>query len=153
MKTKTIIIILVVVLILAAGVWIFSANKATDQTEPAAGTAAADKAQKTADSVKMPLAQGSKGDLVKAIQTALNAKYNTALKVDGDWGAKTQAALKSLSLPTTIYWKQWNEITGKSVLVGGKIVLAEKTKIADNPWLGTLPALGMLVASNPNYFM
>lgn len=136
MKTKTIIIILVVIIVLAAGIWIWAGNKAPDTTEPAAGSPAAKKADETAAAVKMPLVQGSKGELVKALQTALNLKYNAGLKTDGNWGPKTQAALIANNLPTTIYWKQWSEITGNSITVGGKIVQQEKT----NPWAQTIPA-------------
>jgi peptidoglycan hydrolase-like protein with peptidoglycan-binding domain len=154
MKTKTIVIILVIVIVLVAGVWIWAGKKPQDTTEPAPGSPAADKANAAANTVKMPLVQGAKGELVKSIQTALNSKYNAGLKVDGIWGAKTQAALIANNLPTSIYWKQWNEITGLSVTVGGKVVLGEKQYQVDPPpWYST--ALNMIAgmpASTPNYF-
>jgi len=142
MKTKTIIIILVVVIVLAAGAWIYLGTRPEPDTkEPAAGTPEADQAAKAAATVKMPLKQGSKGQLVKDIQIALNANYKAGLKEDGDWGKLTQAALKGNNLPVTIYWKEYSEITGYSLLVGGKKVMGEKKAIQENPWLATLPSI------------
>ena len=147
MKYKTIIIISVIVLLLSAGVWWLAASKKPDETEPEAGSDEAAKSEAAANTVKMPLKKGSRGSLVKAIQEALNRKFNYTLVTDGVWGNKTEQALINLSLPTTIYWKQWSEITGKSLLVGGKIVspeIANKT----NPW--TIPAIGF--PATPTYF-
>jgi len=146
MKTKTVIIIVVVILLLTAGVWIWAAKKPLDTKEPPTGSPEAKKAAEAANTVKMPLKQGSRGNLVKAVQLALNAKVNANLKTDGILGPKTTAALKAAGYETTIYWKQWSEITGSSLIVGGKLVNQEKTT-ADNPWLKTIPA------SYPNYFM
>lgn len=124
-KTKTIIIILVIVIVIAAVIWIWAGNKQQDTSVPAAGTPEAKKAEEAEAQVKMPLVQGSKGELVKSIQVALNTKYNSGLKTDGIWGAKTQAALIANKLSTTIYWKQWYEITGFPMTVGGKLVAKE----------------------------
>ena len=41
------------------------------------------------------LRKGARGDNVEELQAVLNAKYGAALEVDGDFGAKTEAAVKS----------------------------------------------------------
>lgn len=53
------------------------------------------KALYTATPVDMPiLRRGSQGQLVKEVQKTLNYFVNPKLVVDGDFGAKTEAALK-----------------------------------------------------------
>jgi hypothetical protein len=130
MKTKTIIIILVILVILAAGTWIFLGNKpASLPGEPDPGNSGngtgnngAGSGTPTPAAAAMPLKQGSSGPLVKAIQEALNLKYNSALVTDGSYGPKTLAALKANNLPTVIYWLQWAEITGQSIQAGETLV-------------------------------
>lgn len=147
MKTKTIIIILIVVIVLAAGTWIYLGTRpAPDTQEPAAGSAEADQAQKALDSVKTPFVQGSKGKYIAMLQTALNKKYNSGLKVDGDWGKLTQAALKGNNLPTTIYWKEWDQICNLGLWEKKKIAVEETKALAENPWLSFLPALPFMPA-------
>lgn len=58
-----------------------------------------------------PLKQGSKGSLVKQLQTALNTYFGQSLKVDGDWGPKTTAALASKGLATVIDAATFAKIT------------------------------------------
>ncbi|MBV5346817.1 hypothetical protein JZU46_01145 [bacterium] len=149
-KYKIIIIVAVIVLLLAGGVWWWAASKKADETEPEAGSEDAVKSQAAADTVKMPLKKGSKGSLVKTLQEAINRKWNYALVTDGIWGDKTEKALTNLGLPTTIYWKQWSEITGKSLLVGGKIVSLEK-KTATTPASVWVPSI--ILPPTPTYFM
>lgn len=49
-----------------------------------------------------PLKRNSKGPNVTILQNAFNAKYGKILTVDGDFGPKTEDALKSKGLPTVI---------------------------------------------------
>jgi hypothetical protein len=49
-----------------------------------------------------PLTIYAKGENVKLIQAALNAKFKAGLTVDGYWGAKTEQALIAHGLPTSI---------------------------------------------------
>jgi len=142
MKTKTIIIILVVVIVLAAGAWIYLGTRPEPDTkEPAAGTPEADKANADLDSVKTPFVQGSKGKYIAKLQEALNERYNAGLKVDGDWGKLTQAALKGNNLPTTIYWKQYDQICNLGIWEKKKIAVEEKKALTENPWLAILPSI------------
>lgn len=41
-----------------------------------------------------PLKKGSKGNNVKGLQSFLNKKYKAGLAVDGDYGSKTDSAVK-----------------------------------------------------------
>ena len=43
--------------------------------------------------ISFPLKIGSRGDIVKALQKALNKKFTSGLEVDGIFGRKTKAAL------------------------------------------------------------
>lgn len=54
-----------------------------------------------------PLKLNSRGDRVKVIQQALNARYKAGLDIDGIWGPKTDAALKRHGLPTTVTEQQY----------------------------------------------
>lgn len=51
---------------------------------------------------QFPLKYGSKGTLVRDIQTALNKKYGAKIDVDGDWKGQTENALVAKGLPTVI---------------------------------------------------
>lgn len=50
---------------------------------------------------QFPLKYGSKGTLVRDIQTALNKRYKAGIDVDGVWKDETQAALIKFKLPTS----------------------------------------------------
>jgi peptidoglycan hydrolase-like protein with peptidoglycan-binding domain len=50
---------------------------------------------------QFPLKYGSKGTLVRDIQTVLNKRYKAGIDVDGDWQGQTEAALKKFKLPTS----------------------------------------------------
>lgn len=49
----------------------------------------------TTDMAGFPMSQGARGQLVKALQSALNNKYGSGLVVDGIFGPKTYKALSS----------------------------------------------------------
>lgn len=49
---------------------------------------------------QFPLKYGSKGTLVRDIQTVLNKRYNAGIEVDGDWQGQTESALVKFHLPT-----------------------------------------------------
>nr|WP_294860123.1 hypothetical protein [uncultured Fluviicola sp.] len=50
---------------------------------------------------QFPLKYGSKGTLVRDIQTVLNKRYKAGVDVDGDWQGQTETALKKFNLPTS----------------------------------------------------
>lgn len=50
---------------------------------------------------QFPLKYGSKGTLVRDIQTVLNKRYKAGIDVDGDWKGQTETALKKFNLPTS----------------------------------------------------
>ena len=55
-----------------------------------------------------PLKRGSKGEKVKGLQQALNRKYNAGLKVDGQFGFKTEKALKNAGFGKSVeLWQFW----------------------------------------------
>jgi hypothetical protein len=54
-----------------------------------------------------PLTIYTKGEKVKNIQKALNYKFRAGLTVDGEWGPKTEAALKANGQPTVISQAQY----------------------------------------------
>lgn len=54
-----------------------------------------------------PLTIYTKGEKVKLIQKALNARFKSGLKVDGFWGPATQAALSQNGQPTSISGAQY----------------------------------------------
>ena len=64
----------------------------------------------SADEIRFPLKQGSKGWAVGQVQKYLNSK-GASLKVDNDWGDKTSAAvteiLKRDNISKDVFYK-WN---------------------------------------------
>ena len=62
-----------------------------------------------------PLQKGSKGDLVKQLQTALIARYGKSILprygADGDYGSETINALKKLGFPSSVNQSTFNVIT------------------------------------------
>lgn len=50
---------------------------------------------------QFPLKYGSKGTLVRDIQTVLNKRYKAGIDVDGVWKDQTEGALKKYNLPTS----------------------------------------------------
>jgi peptidoglycan hydrolase-like protein with peptidoglycan-binding domain len=54
-----------------------------------------------------PLSIYTKGEKVKIIQKALNARFNAGLKIDGYWGPTTEAALKNNGQPNIISSDQY----------------------------------------------
>lgn len=70
---------------------------------------------------QFPLKYGSMGTLVKDIQTVLNKRFNAGIKVDGDWGGKTQEALKKFKQPTTFDSQAYAKfIAGTDAKTGSK---------------------------------
>jgi hypothetical protein len=67
----------------------------TPPTRPPEATLA-ELAAEVAAAVKMVLKVGSQGDPVKIAQTALNGRGGAALKVDGDFGKKTDTAVRQI---------------------------------------------------------
>jgi len=122
MKTKTIIIIMVILIVLAAAVWVYLGMKPADTTPATTpgATGGTTTTPKSTDS-GMPLKKGSKGDLVKSLQTGLNQHFSANITVDGDFGSQTESALRSRGLPVVIYWKQWSYITKKPISVNGVV--------------------------------
>lgn len=50
---------------------------------------------------QFPLKYGSKGTLVRDIQSVLNKRFKAGIDVDGDWQGETENALKKFKLPTS----------------------------------------------------
>lgn len=70
---------------------------------------------------QFPLKYGSKGTLVRDIQTVLNKRYKAGIDVDGDWQGQTEAALKKFNLPTSFDSQAYAKlISGSSAKSDGK---------------------------------
>jgi hypothetical protein len=60
-----------------------------------------------------PLQRGSKNTYVSALQGWLNDNKGAKLVIDGDFGTKTEAAVKSAGIPIPIDLAGFNKIWGK----------------------------------------
>lgn len=75
-----------------------------------------------------PLKKGSKGDNVRLLQEALISK-GAKINVDGDFGTKTENALKKANLPTSIDQSTFNFLTKiNSSAVGNELSSVVKAK-------------------------
>jgi peptidoglycan hydrolase-like protein with peptidoglycan-binding domain len=104
---KKLIIIGIVVAVAVALYFVYKKVKADKEAEDTTGggSAAPQQAQtptynNNANPTKtggdpFPMKLGSSGDLVKILQQYLNKKYKSGLTLDGSFGAKTAAALKT----------------------------------------------------------
>jgi len=99
---------------------------------------------------KPMLSKGSKGSVVRELQTLLNEIDNAGLSVDGDFGNKTQIAVKnfqekhSLSVDGIVGKKTWAklyEIKNKK--------LAESASVSANAVIASVPASGTTNAGSP----
>lgn len=101
---KVVIIVLVVIAIVGVGVWagfkfLGNDDQGTDKNGPTNGSNAVFGSTPVNSDVKFPLGDGSRGELVKRLQRALNTDLDgcdgfTKLVVDGIVGPKTIAAAK-----------------------------------------------------------
>ena len=99
---KVVIIVLVVLAIVGVGVWAgfkFFGTDDTPTTGGDGGTKQLERPVSASSDVKFPLVDGSRGELVKRLQRALNTDLDgcdgfTKLVVDGIVGPKTIAAAK-----------------------------------------------------------
>lgn len=65
------------------------------------------------DTRGFPLSQGSTGEYVKMLQTALNSRYGSNLVVDGIFGLKTAKAVGAHGFNAeAIYYNHFNQILG-----------------------------------------
>jgi lysozyme family protein len=90
-------------------------TSATSQTSTGSKTNGSfiQEATVTKDTRGFPLSQGSTGQYVSMIQTALNERYGSELVVDGILGSKTVKALSAHGFnPEAIYYKHFNAIVG-----------------------------------------
>lgn len=67
-------------------------------------------------SESFPLKKGSRGQLVRDLQNALNSYYGSRLTVDGVFGTMTETALKNAGAPTSVDKAMYSKI-----LAGGKL--------------------------------
>lgn len=81
-------------------------NPADDSDSPASGSHGSASPVRRPSNKKptvynqFPLKYGSKGTLVRDIQTVLNKRYKAGIEVDGDWQGQTESALVKFNLPT-----------------------------------------------------
>ncbi len=59
-----------------------------------------------------PLMEGSRGEFVKNIQTALNTRFGSDLVVDGILGTKTARAISAQGFQVPVYYKHYYSIIG-----------------------------------------
>jgi hypothetical protein len=88
------------------------------------------KSKKTSlvSSGEWPLTKGSRGDMVKSLQRALNTKYKAGLKVDGDFGKDTATALYKFTGKTSVNALDFTKIVGNNTDVS-KITNAGKESL------------------------
>lgn len=95
-KWKTVLMIAAPIIVGIAIIYLLNRpknTKAKAKASDALKNSAAASTKKAIDPASFPLKQGSKGDLVKALQEAYVAAYGSTIVADGIWGPKTQAAL------------------------------------------------------------
>lgn len=90
------------------------------------------------------LKQGSKGDNVKELQQALNARYGATLKVDGNFGRATIIALQRAGLPTTINSSTFNVLTKGAGPSPNKLAYSLAQQVWQKNLTGVLKTLKMI---------
>ena len=101
-------------------------DQGTDDDSPSSGSHGSSSpvrrpSNKPAVYNQFPLKYGSKGTLVRDIQTVLNKRYKAGIDVDGDWQGQTETVLKKFNLPTVFDSQAYAKfIAGTSIKSDGK---------------------------------
>lgn len=100
MNRNKIIISIVAILVIGLALWLILRKPKVKEVQPPSG-----------NPIVFPMKKGSTGKGVEQLQRYLNQKYSAGLRVDGDWGDKTETAvqtyLKRDNISEEVYNK-WN---------------------------------------------